>query len=108
MYTNATCIAILSRHPVFNQGDSTSNPIAPEAFRNFESEMESLQGKSPAGYIAYISFTHQSHNALGTLGGRSQSPATSDKTRRLADLFRPPFDMMYQGDFEHVREKLGM
>ncbi|KAJ2957363.1 hypothetical protein NQZ79_g6883 [Umbelopsis isabellina] len=70
---------ILSRHPVFNQGDSSSNPIAPEAFRNFESEMESLQG------------------------GRSQSPATSDKTRRLADLFRPPFDMMYQGDFEHAR-----
>ncbi|KAG2185749.1 hypothetical protein INT43_002184 [Umbelopsis isabellina] len=70
---------ILYRHPVFNQGDSSSNPIAPEAFRNFESEMESLQG------------------------GRSHSPATSDKTRRLADLFRPPFDMMYQGDFEHAR-----
>lgn len=45
-------IAILSRHPVFNQGDSSSNPIAPEAFRNFESEMESLQGKCSSGYIS--------------------------------------------------------
>lgn len=43
---------------------------------------------------------------MNALGGRSQSPATSDKTRRLADLFRPPFDMMYQGDFEHVRQDL--
>lgn len=38
------------------------------------------------------------------LGGRSQSPASSDKTKRLADLFRPPFDIMYQGDFENVSE----
>ncbi|CAO3685233.1 unnamed protein product [Umbelopsis ramanniana] len=36
-------------------------------------------------------------------GGRSQSPASSDKTKRLADLFRPPFDIMYQGDFENAR-----
>ncbi|KAG2178326.1 hypothetical protein INT44_001476 [Umbelopsis vinacea] len=69
----------ISRHPVFNQGDSSSYaPPAPEAFRNFVTEMESLQG------------------------GRSQSPASSDKTKRLADLFRPPFDIMYQGDFENV------
>ncbi|GAB5590065.1 UBX domain protein Ubx2 [Umbelopsis nana] len=71
---------LLQRHPVFNQGDSSSAPHAPEAFRNFASEMESLQG-----------------------GGRSQSPVTSDKTKRLADLFRPPFDIMYQGDFESAR-----
>ncbi|KAI8578146.1 hypothetical protein K450DRAFT_248333 [Umbelopsis ramanniana AG] len=70
----------ISRHPVFNQGDSSSYaPPAPEAFRNFVTEMESLQG------------------------GRSQSPASSDKTKRLADLFRPPFDIMYQGDFENAR-----
>lgn len=29
---------------MFNQGDSSSAPHAPEAFRNFVSEMESLQG----------------------------------------------------------------
>ncbi len=31
------------------------------------------------------------------------SPASA-KTKRLADLFRPPFDIMFHGDFEEARE----
>jgi thioredoxin-related protein len=33
----------------------------------------------------------------------SSSPASA-KTKRLADLFRPPFDIMYHGEFEEARE----
>lgn len=31
------------------------------------------------------------------------SPATA-KAKRLADLFRPPFDIMYHGNFEEARD----
>jgi hypothetical protein len=75
--------------------------LAPEAFRNFVSEMESLQGK----IFLCVDTRCRMFETHMPLGERSQSPASSDKTKRLADLFRPPFDIMYQGDFESVREQ---
>lgn len=37
--------------------------------------------------------------------GGSDSFENSAKARRLADLFRPPFDIMHKGSFEEVKTK---
>jgi hypothetical protein len=64
-------LALLSRHPVFNQGDSSNTPLAPEAFRNFESEMESLQGMYGAKLVLDHNQCMQAHEqSLRKLGGR--------------------------------------
>ncbi|KAI8393388.1 uncharacterized protein BYT42DRAFT_541665 [Radiomyces spectabilis] len=60
---------------VFNQGDSSTSPRDPLAGRS-----TSFAPVNPTG-----------------------SPAVSAKTRRLADLFRPPFDIMFEGGFEEAR-----
>ena len=46
-----------------------------EAFRDFAAESAALSGNT----------------------------AANDRTSRLAELFRPPFDIMARGDFESVR-----
>lgn len=43
-----------------------------------------------------------SQSSTGSVAGSADSP-TSAKARRLADLFRPPFDIMYRGSFEEVQ-----
>lgn len=43
-----------------------------------------------------------SHSSAGSASGSVDTPPSS-KARRLADLFRPPFDIMYRGSFEEVK-----
>jgi hypothetical protein len=38
------------------------------------------------------------------LGNSSSSSSPGSKAKRLADLFRPPFDIMFHGTFEEARE----
>ncbi|ORX58758.1 hypothetical protein DM01DRAFT_1333377 [Hesseltinella vesiculosa] len=65
---------------IFNQGDSSMMVASPD-----------LSTPSPL--------------ASGS-GSPTDSPATSsNKAKRLADLFRPPFDIMYRGSFEDARSK---
>ncbi|ORY93425.1 hypothetical protein BCR43DRAFT_377107 [Syncephalastrum racemosum] len=65
-----------SRHSIFNQGDSSSGSPGPDFMRNLQT--------------------------LPPTSGESES-SVSAKARRLADLFRPPFDIMYKGAFEEAR-----
>ncbi|KAI8097877.1 thioredoxin-like protein [Gilbertella persicaria] len=70
-----------SRPSIFNQGDSTTGSM-PDFF-------ERLNPEGP------------SRSSTGSPEG--VSPVTS-KAKRLADLFRPPFDIMFKGNFEEARE----
>ncbi|KAI9250240.1 hypothetical protein BDA99DRAFT_523251 [Phascolomyces articulosus] len=65
------------RRSVFNQGDSSSGSPGPDFIRNLG------QGSSGG-------------NGFGGV-------VSSAKAKRLADLFRPPFDIMYSGGFEQAR-----
>ncbi|KAI8643123.1 hypothetical protein BD408DRAFT_385980 [Parasitella parasitica] len=72
-----------SRPSVFNQGDSATGSVT-----DFLSRLNSeVTGRASSG------------PSTETLG----SPATA-KAKRLADLFRPPFDIMFCGNFENARE----
>ncbi|CAO3656767.1 unnamed protein product [Mucor hiemalis] len=73
-----------SRPSVFNQGDSTTGSVS-----DFLSRLQSDVDEYPS--------------SRSSRSPTSSSPASS-KTKRLADLFRPPFDIMYHGDFEEARE----
>ncbi|CAO3678782.1 unnamed protein product [Rhizopus stolonifer] len=77
---------IAGRASVFNQGDSTTGSIA----NIFDMTREEVHSPSSS---ATDSFTEP-------VGSSSAS-----KARRLADLFRPPFDIMFHGDFEQARIK---
>ncbi|KAG2198265.1 hypothetical protein INT47_004349 [Mucor saturninus] len=72
-----------SRPSVFNQGDSATGSVS-----DFLSRLN-YEGNSGSG----------SSSPIESLG----SPATA-KAKRLADLFRPPFDIMYRGNFEEARD----
>ncbi|CAO0799282.1 unnamed protein product [Mucor circinelloides] len=73
----------VSRPSVFNQGDSATGSVT-----DFLSRLQSdVPNRSSSGSPS---------ESLG-------SPASA-KARRLADLFRPPFDMMFRGTFEEARE----
>jgi thioredoxin-related protein len=72
------------RPSVFNQGDSTTGSVT-----DFLSRLQS--DITP------------SHSSAGSASGSVDTPPSS-KARRLADLFRPPFDIMYRGSFEEARE----
>ncbi|KAI8977203.1 hypothetical protein BDF20DRAFT_873538 [Mycotypha africana] len=69
-----------TRPSVFNQGDSATGSVA-----DFVSRLQA-DGQS-------------SSSSPDTFG----SPTTA-KARRLADLFRPPFDIMFRGSFEEAKE----
>lgn len=73
-----------SRPSVFNQGDSTTGSVS-----DFLSRLQSDVDDYPS--------------SRSSRSPTSSSPASS-KTKRLADLFRPPFDIMFHGDFEEARE----
>ncbi|KAL0074327.1 putative UBX domain protein [Phycomyces blakesleeanus] len=66
---------------VFNQGDSSSstNPT-PDFFTAFPTSDQTTAG----------------HHAVDS--------AATAKAKRLADLFRPPFDIMFRGGFEEARD----
>ncbi|EIE80697.1 hypothetical protein RO3G_05402 [Rhizopus delemar RA 99-880] len=70
----------ISRPSVFNQGDSTTGSVA-NIFETTEDEAHIPAGDSFSGSVA----------------GSSNS-----KAKRLADLFRPPFDIMFHGNFEQT------
>ncbi|OBZ85639.1 UBX domain-containing protein 2 [Choanephora cucurbitarum] len=71
----------VARPSVFNQGDSATGSVS-GFFDRFEPE---ASNRSP------------------TDSPEGVSPVTS-KAKRLADLFRPPFDIMFRGNFEEARE----
>ncbi|KAI8881469.1 hypothetical protein K501DRAFT_222983 [Backusella circina FSU 941] len=75
------------RSSIFNQGDSTSGSVA-----DFMSRLH--QQPTPSG--------GSSLSGSPDLGNSNSSP--SSKAKRLADLFRPPFDIMFHGTFEEARE----
>ncbi|KAL9540332.1 hypothetical protein MBANPS3_009745 [Mucor bainieri] len=73
----------VSRPSVFNQGDSATGSVT-----DFLSRLQAdVPNRSSSGSPS---------ESLG-------SPASA-KARRLADLFRPPFDIMFRGTFEEARE----
>ncbi|KAI7857442.1 hypothetical protein BDC45DRAFT_501187 [Circinella umbellata] len=71
------------RRSVFNQGDSSSGSPGPDFIRNLDRNIAT--GQIPSG-----------GNGFGGV-------VSSAKAKRLADLFRPPFDIMYSGGFEEAR-----
>ncbi|KAI8327263.1 thioredoxin-like protein [Blakeslea trispora] len=71
-----------ARPSVFNQGDSATGSVS-GFFDRYEPEVA------------------PSRSSTGSPEG--VSPMTS-KAKRLADLFRPPFDIMFRGNFEEARE----
>ncbi|KAI9279383.1 hypothetical protein BY458DRAFT_488024 [Sporodiniella umbellata] len=75
------------RPSVFNQGDSTTGSITNifDATQDEDEHRPSFSGAS--------SFVEPT------------STTSSSKVKRLADLFRPPFDIMFHGDFEQARVK---
>ncbi|KAG0752192.1 hypothetical protein G6F26_012962 [Rhizopus arrhizus] len=70
----------ISRPSVFNQGDSTTGSVA-NIFETTEDEAHIPAGDSFSG---------------------SAAGSSNSKAKRLADLFRPPFDIMFHGNFEQV------
>ncbi|KAI9491662.1 hypothetical protein BDB00DRAFT_475021 [Zychaea mexicana] len=71
-----------ARRSVFNQGDSSSGSPGPDFIRNLDRNIAPGQGSG-------------GENGFGAV--------SSAKAKRLADLFRPPFDLMYSGGFEEAR-----
>ncbi|KAI7905641.1 uncharacterized protein BX663DRAFT_500450 [Cokeromyces recurvatus] len=74
----------ISRPSVFNQGDSTTGSVTDFLNRLQPDEYSRSISGSPSESII-------------------SSPSTA-KAKRLADLFRPPFDIMFRGSFEEARE----
>ncbi|RUP44806.1 thioredoxin-like protein [Jimgerdemannia flammicorona] len=54
-------------------------------------------GSSSSGHEAFRDFAAESAS--------SQETRRTDKAKRLADLFRPPFDIMFKDDFDSARNK---
>ncbi|CAO3642123.1 unnamed protein product [Cunninghamella echinulata] len=88
------------RPSVFNQGDSSTVHPPMDFLR---SGLFNAGGASASG-IGGGPTTSSSNSSTSSPSGNDggASPATN-KTRRLADLFRPPFDIMYRGGFEEAR-----
>ncbi|CEG66739.1 hypothetical protein RMATCC62417_03265 [Rhizopus microsporus] len=72
----------ISRPSIFNQGDSTTGSIV-NVFDIAEDDDHSPRSVSPS---------------------ETANSSSHSKARRLADLFRPPFDIMFRGSFEQARE----
>lgn len=82
------------RPSVFNQGDSSSIN-ADLLLRGATSSASNTSSPSPSG-------SHTTNDG----DSRTHSPtsiAATAKAKRLADLFRPPFDIMFRGAFEEAR-----
>jgi hypothetical protein len=82
------------RPSVFNQGDSSSLN-ADLLLRGASSSASNTSSPSPSG-------SHTTNDG----DSRTHSPtsiAATAKAKRLADLFRPPFDIMFRGAFEEAR-----
>ncbi|KAI8146242.1 hypothetical protein BJV82DRAFT_409991 [Fennellomyces sp. T-0311] len=69
--------AAMIHRSVFNQGDSSSGSPGPD----FANALDRRQGA----------------------GNGAAGVASTPRTRRLADLYRPPFDIMFSGGFEEAR-----
>ncbi|GAA5812525.1 hypothetical protein MFLAVUS_005981 [Mucor flavus] len=72
-----------SRPSVFNQGDSATGSVT--------------------DFLNRLSHENDFHSGSSSPAESLGSPASA-KAKRLADLFRPPFDIMYRGNFEEARE----
>ncbi|KAJ8662049.1 hypothetical protein O0I10_002381 [Lichtheimia ornata] len=82
-----------TRHSIFNQGDSSSGSPGPEFLRHLT---QPPVAAAAAAAAAGGSSSSSSSSPNGT------SPMSA-KAKRLADLFRPPFDIMFKGGFEAAR-----
>ncbi|CAO3647741.1 unnamed protein product [Cunninghamella blakesleeana] len=87
------------RPSVFNQGDSSSIHSPLDFLRTGSSIVGSSSG---TGNIGGVGSSSNSSTSSPSGTDRSASPATN-KTRRLADLFSPPYDIMFHGSFEDAR-----
>lgn len=93
----------IPRHSVFNQGDSSSGSPGPDFLRSLG---------DVGMYKVYFAecLDQELNDPCKRLGSSSSASSDSSnlnnvisaKARRLADLFRPPFDIMFRGGFEEV------
>ncbi|ORZ14100.1 hypothetical protein BCR42DRAFT_418046 [Absidia repens] len=110
------------RPSIFNQGDSssmmTNSPINivrsaaiaagaggshSNSSSNSNNSSRSSSRHSPLSASPTGGGTYHNDDGGGGDGSGSGSITSSARAKRLADLFRPPFDIMFRGGFEEAR-----